>query len=217
MSTRAVPLQRQGTQALCPPFAPHGYHKGSGTQPGTSAHRAAPHSTTWVQQGLIHPQHPPAPRGVHPAWLHPLHCSIPQLAEPQEPRCHCDGHSHLPWPERVVGESCHAGSVPLSGMASSVARRPAPPAPCCEFPSIFSPVINNSSGIRHQPYPSREEGEQRATQNKQSCSPGSSARLSPPQGRLNIPQALIGFACASHGTSPIPCLHPPLPQLGSLF
>lgn len=101
-------------------------------------------------QGIIHPQHPPSPRGFT------LPDCIPHLT-PYHSWWSCRSHNatpmaaaRAPWPERAAGESCHAGSVPCSSTASSVAGQPALPAPHCEFPSIFSPVINNSSGIRHQ-------------------------------------------------------------------
>lgn len=101
-------------------------------------------------QGIIHPQHPPSPR-----WF-TLPDGIPRPS-PYHSWWSCRSHNatpmaaaRAPWPERAAGESCHAGSVPCSSTASSVAGQPALPAPHCEFPSIFSPVINNSSGIRHQ-------------------------------------------------------------------
>lgn len=131
------------------PILYHTIAGGHSNQPGTDAHWAASPSAR-VLQGMTHPKHPLSPRGVHPACLHPPH--RPQGSWPSRKRHDATAMAaaRAPWPERVAGESRRAGSSPRAVTAGPVVGRPAPSAPHCEFPSIFSPVINNSLGIRHQ-------------------------------------------------------------------
>ena len=139
---QGCPLRRAGDTSPTSPC-------GAGS--GTDAHQAAPGLARWVSAG-DHP--PPAPTITRGGFALPgcIPHTTPHRSRP-------GGGSHdatpmaaagAPWPERAVGDSCHAGSVPRSGTASPAAGWPVPPAHRCEFPSIFSPVINNSSGIRHR-------------------------------------------------------------------
>lgn len=151
LSTRAVPSAETGdtspTSPSCTPWIPRelGYLAGYQCSQG---------SISLSQMGFSRESSTPSSHH-HPGGFTLLGC-IPTTTP------HCSRFSHrshdatpmatarAPWPERAAGESCHAGSVPHSGTASPAAGWPAPPAPHCEFPSIFSPVINNSPGIRHQ-------------------------------------------------------------------
>lgn len=151
LSTRAVPSRETGdmspTSLSCTPWVLAGLGQAAG-------HQRSWASISLGQMGLGRGSSTPSTHH-HPRGFTLSGCIPPTIPHRSQPGCRSHDATPMaaagaPWPERVAGESCHAGSVPRSGTASPAAGRPAPPAPHCEFPSIFSPMINNSSGIRHQ-------------------------------------------------------------------